>query len=58
MASSVHPSGFNDDLGGSVSNLVRPATPTIPQKKKRTVMDELLVHESHHHAHHKYVLRK
>ena len=26
--------------------------------KKRSVMDELLVHEGHHHAHHKYVLRK
>jgi hypothetical protein len=58
---SIHPVGgsMNNDLGGaSVASLVRPAAPSEPEKKKRTVMDELLVHESHHHAHHRFVLRK
>ena len=43
-------------MGDLMHGIVRKAEPT--ETKKRTVMDELLIHEHHHGDHSKYVCRK
>lgn len=54
-ASTSNENALHSMLDRHADDLTKQAKPEV---KKRSVMDELLVHEHHHHAHHKFVLRE